>query len=134
MARPIPRIARWGRIALGASSQKLLSLLGHWCYEGPVFMRYLKSPSRNASRSRAAGCALDVLESRRLLAEVFPVGGFVFNDPSGAGSYNGSNLPNRVVWADLNTDGVRDANEPAATTGTDGQAYILNLEAGRYLL
>src|SRR5688572_18671066 len=78
-----------------------------------------------------AAAAIEPLEVRRLLADTYAVTGFVFRDDNGNGVYESVQeevkLTNRIVWADLNRDGVRDAGEPSATTTGTAASYTLNL-------
>ncbi len=81
-----------------------------------------------------SGGAIGLLQDSAMYA----VSGFVFNDANKNGVFDltaeETKLGNRTVWADLNTDGVMDADEPSASTGATGSAYTLNLPAGDWLI
>jgi uncharacterized delta-60 repeat protein len=59
------------------------------------------------------------------------IDGTVFNDPSGTGQ-RGPGAPGRALFLDLNGDGVRQANEPAAVTDATGAYHLGGLPPGPY--
>ncbi len=75
---------------------------------------------------------LEPLEARRLLAGINVS---VYVDQDGSRSFEpGSDLaaPNRLVYVDLNNNGLHDSHEPIAITDQAGSAFFADLEAGEY--
>ncbi len=66
------------------------------------------------------------------LAGLSTVTGRVFQDDNADGVYDGNDVPlaGRTVYLDLNDDGVREANEPAATTSSTGTYTFASVAPG----
>ncbi len=62
------------------------------------------------------------------------VTGIAYRDTNGNGKQDVGELgePGFVYYADLNSNGVLDATEPQATSGSNGQFLILNVPVGQY--
>jgi hypothetical protein len=81
--------------------------------------------------------ALELLENRLLLdSATAEIRGVLWNDLNGDGICQegeaGVGLPGRIVYLDLNRNGIRDDGEPSAVTGDDGAYAFTGLAAGTY--
>ncbi len=77
---------------------------------------------------------LEPLEARRLLAGIQVS---VYLDQDGSRQFDATSdqaAPNRLVYVDLNSNGIRDAAEPIAITDLDGKAVFSELEPGDYAI
>ena len=74
---------------------------------------------------------VDLLEDRRLLAGLDVR---VFEDPLSSRLASDTSVPasERVVYLDLNSDGIQQASEPISISDIDGIARFRNLELGTY--
>ncbi|MDB5327022.1 MAG: Cna B-type, partial [Phycisphaerales bacterium] len=61
---------------------------------------------------------------------------YVINDTIRDGKWSSGEkgIAGRTVWLDLDNDNVKDANETAVTTGTNGVFSFTNLAAGQYFV
>ncbi|MDB5297640.1 MAG: sorting protein, partial [Phycisphaerales bacterium] len=87
------------------------------------------SPARGLSADRRTSWA-EPLEPRQLFAAV---AGTVFDDANGDGVRQAAErgVAGRRVYADLNADGRRDANEPSTSTNGRGTYRLAGLPAGK---
>ena len=62
------------------------------------------------------------------------ISGYAFNDANRNGKFDASDTKagGKSVWLDLDNDGVKDSNEPAQTTASDGSFAFKTLAAGTY--
>jgi serine-aspartate repeat-containing protein C/D/E len=76
--------------------------------------------------------AVEVLEGRRMLSATASISGRVTNDAAGLGksAHNAGGVANVQVYADLNTNGSFDADEPTSTSGATGAWSLEGLNPG----
>jgi hypothetical protein len=95
--------------------------------------RSLHGGNRHQSKGRARILRFDRLEDRRLMAGLDV---FVFDDPISSRQLSNGSSPaaEKVVYVDLNADGVQEANEPLGVTDKNGLVRFSDLQPGSYLI
>ncbi len=70
------------------------------------------------------------------LARPASIGGVVYNDLNGNGTFDAGDTPRSgvTVWLDLNDDGDIDVGEPTETTDASGNYLFANVDPGNYVV
>ncbi|MEI8213852.1 MAG: dockerin type I domain-containing protein [Planctomycetota bacterium] len=95
--------------------------------------RSLNGGSRHQRTGRARILRFDRLEDRRLMAGLDV---FVFDDPISSRQLSNGSSPaaEKIVYVDLNADGLQEANEPLGVTDKNGLVRFSDLQPGSYLI